>query len=169
MYFCAHGPRGLYVVAQKRSSTLRIFIDICGLCAGLKSEAGSVERHHGGHPPSPQPKEWIFFFELHSLLFVVSWVGLPFSQLTGASVAPFIGRFQTKRDSNTQHTRAKSRDHEILRAQKKVCKGRLKTPPTSCHGVTDSSSAMWSHMWSGPQPIAISTNFYSCGSSHMIN
>ena len=61
MYFCAHGPRGLYVVAQKRSSTLRIFIDICGLCAGLKSEAGSVERHHGGHPPSPQPKEWIFF------------------------------------------------------------------------------------------------------------
>lgn len=51
MCFCAHGPRALYVVALKGSSTLRIFIDICGLCAGLKSEAGSVERHHGGHPP----------------------------------------------------------------------------------------------------------------------
>jgi hypothetical protein len=30
------------------------------------------------------------------------------------------------------HTRAKSRDHEIVRAQKKVFKGRPNTPPTSC-------------------------------------
>ena len=30
------------------------------------------------------------------------------------------------------------------------------------------SSVVWSHMWSGPQPNAISINFYSCGSSHII-
>jgi hypothetical protein len=35
------------------------------------------------------------------------------------------------------HTRAKSRDHEIVRAQRKVVKGRPKTPPNSCSVVTD--------------------------------
>ena len=35
------------------------------------------------------------------------------------------------------HTRAKSRDHEIVRAQKKVSKGRPNTPPKSCSVVTD--------------------------------
>ena len=36
------------------------------------------------------------------------------------------------------HTRAKSCDHEIVRAQKKVSKGCPKTPPKSCSVVTDS-------------------------------
>ena len=35
------------------------------------------------------------------------------------------------------HTWAKSRDREIVRAQKKVSKGRPKTPPKSCSVVTD--------------------------------
>jgi hypothetical protein len=41
------------------------------------------------------------------------------------------------------HTRAKSRDHENVRAQKKVSKGRCpNTPPTSCIVVTGSSSVV---------------------------
>ena len=36
------------------------------------------------------------------------------------------------------HTWAKSRDHEIVRAQKRVFKGRPKTSPKSCSVVTDS-------------------------------
>jgi hypothetical protein len=35
------------------------------------------------------------------------------------------------------HTRAKSRDHEIVRAQKKLSKGRSNTPPTSYSAVID--------------------------------
>ena len=35
------------------------------------------------------------------------------------------------------HTRAKSRDHDIVRAQKKLSKGRPNTPPTSCSVVTN--------------------------------
>ena len=35
------------------------------------------------------------------------------------------------------HTRAKSHDHEIVRAQKKVSKGRPNTPPKSCSVVMD--------------------------------
>jgi hypothetical protein len=35
------------------------------------------------------------------------------------------------------HTRAKSRDHEIVRAQSKVSKGRPNIPPKSCSVVTD--------------------------------
>ena len=35
------------------------------------------------------------------------------------------------------HTCAKSRDHDIVRAQKKVPKGRPKTPPKSCSVVID--------------------------------
>ena len=37
----------------------------------------------------------------------------------------------------TSHLRAKSRDHDIMRAQKKVSKGRPNTPPKSCHVVAD--------------------------------
>ena len=35
------------------------------------------------------------------------------------------------------HTRIKSRDHEIVRAQKKVSKGRPNTPSKSCSVVMD--------------------------------
>ena len=35
------------------------------------------------------------------------------------------------------HTQAKSHDHEIVRAQKKVFKCRSMTPPKSCSVVTD--------------------------------
>ena len=35
------------------------------------------------------------------------------------------------------HTQAKSRDHEIVRVQKKVSKGHPKTPPQSCTVVMD--------------------------------
>ena len=35
------------------------------------------------------------------------------------------------------HTRAESGDHENVRAQKEVSKGRRKTPPKSCNLVTD--------------------------------
>ena len=35
------------------------------------------------------------------------------------------------------YTRAKSHDHEIVRAQKKVSKGRPKTPPKPCSVVMD--------------------------------
>ena len=35
------------------------------------------------------------------------------------------------------HTRGGSRDHEIVRAQKKVSKGRANTPSKSCNVVTD--------------------------------
>ena len=35
------------------------------------------------------------------------------------------------------HTQAKSHDHEIVRAQKKMSKGCPKTPPKSCSVVTD--------------------------------
>jgi hypothetical protein len=35
------------------------------------------------------------------------------------------------------YTRAKSCDHAIVRAQKKVSKGRPNTPPNSCSVVTD--------------------------------
>ena len=35
------------------------------------------------------------------------------------------------------HTRAKSHDHEIVRAQKKVSKGPPNTPPKSCSVVMD--------------------------------
>ena len=35
------------------------------------------------------------------------------------------------------HARANSHDHEIVRAQKKVSKGRPKTPLKSCSLVTD--------------------------------
>ena len=40
-------------------------------------------------------------------------------------------------DLGPLHTQAKCRDHEIVRAQKKVSKGRPKIPPKSCSVVTD--------------------------------
>ena len=36
-----------------------------------------------------------------------------------------------------RHTRAKSRDREIVRAEKKASRGRPNTPPQSCSVVTD--------------------------------
>ena len=39
--------------------------------------------------------------------------------------------------SRPLHTRAKSHDHEIVRAQKKVSKGCPNTPPKSCSVVSD--------------------------------
>ena len=62
------------------------------------------------------------------------------------------------------HTRANSCDHEIVRAQKKVSKGRPNTPP---------NSSVWSRtlecsVWPWPQPNVVSMIFYSCMSSHMI-
>ena len=50
-------------------------------------------------------------------------------------------------NSGPFHTRAKSRDHEIVRAQKKVSKVRPNTPPKLCLVVTGPSSVVWSHMW----------------------
>ena len=41
-----------------------------------------------------------------------------------------------KGDCGPLHTRAKSRDREIVRAQRKVSKGRPKTSPKSCSVVT---------------------------------
>ena len=60
------------------------------------------------------------------------------------------------------HTQAKSRDHGIVRAQRKVSRGLFNIPR---HGP---SIIVWSHMWPGPQPNAISMNLYSCGASHMV-
>ena len=40
-------------------------------------------------------------------------------------------------DLGPLHTHVKSRDHEIVRAQKKVSKGRPKTPSKLCSVVTD--------------------------------
>ena len=39
--------------------------------------------------------------------------------------------------SGPLHTRTKSREHEIVRAQNKVSEGRPKAPPKSCSAVTD--------------------------------
>ena len=64
------------------------------------------------------------------------------------------------------HTRTKCRDHEIVRAQKKVSKGCLNTPPKIMQCGHRSSSVVWSHMWL--HITCISMNFYSCGSSHVI-
>ena len=61
------------------------------------------------------------------------------------------------------HTRAKSRDHEIMRVQKKVSKGHPNTPPNSCSVVVGLQSVVWSRMWWGPRPNAISMNLYLCG------
>ena len=72
------------------------------------------------------------------------------------------------RDWVPLHTWAKSRDQSIVRAQKKVSKGRPNTPPKIMHCGHGPSSVVWSHMWLRPQPNAISMNFYLCGFSHMV-
>ena len=41
------------------------------------------------------------------------------------------------RNLGSLHTRAKSRDNEIVRAQKKVSNGVSQAPPKSCSVVTD--------------------------------
>ena len=46
-------------------------------------------------------------------------------------------RLQMQSELGQLHTRAKSQDHEIVRAPKKVSKGRPNTPPKSCSVVTD--------------------------------
>ena len=65
------------------------------------------------------------------------------------------------------HTRAKSHDHKIVRAQKKVSKGRPNISKIMWCGH-GSSSVVWSPYVPGPQPNAISMNYYSCGFSHTI-
>ena len=44
------------------------------------------------------------------------------------------------------HTRAKSRDHGIVRAQKKVSKGCPSTPPKLCSVVTDPECSVKSYV-----------------------
>jgi hypothetical protein len=67
----------------------------------------------------------------------------------------------------TLHTRAKSRDHEIVRVQMKVFKGRPNTPPKSCSCGHRTSSVVWRHMWPSPQTKCYFNEIM--GSSHMIN
>jgi hypothetical protein len=49
-----------------------------------------------------------------------------------------LGNRSKMEDVGPLHTRAKRRDHGIVRAQKKVSQGRPKTPSRSCCVVTDS-------------------------------
>jgi hypothetical protein len=46
-------------------------------------------------------------------------------------------KIQDAIDLGPFHKLAKSRDHEIVKARKKVSKGRPHTPPKSCSVVTD--------------------------------
>ena len=48
-----------------------------------------------------------------------------------------VSLFDQRETIGPLHTPGKSRDHEIVGAQKKVSKGRPKTPPTSCLAITD--------------------------------
>ena len=71
-----------------------------------------------------------------------------------AHTKPYFVSLHTLHDDKTKylaplHTRAKSCDHEIVRAQKKVAKGRPKAPPKSCSVVMDPQvwcEAIWN--WS---------------------
>jgi hypothetical protein len=78
---------------------------------------------------------------------VVKWVRMIYESLQVSMLQKGLGQDPTKPYTlyhqlyiawNLQphlgslHTWAKSRDHEIVRAQKKVTKGRPKTPPKSC-------------------------------------
>ena len=87
---------------------------------------------------------------------------------TFSNVSLFHNVITIMKSGKGYFTHTKSRDHEIARAHKKVSKGRPSKPPKSCIVVTDPRSVVWSHMWPGPQPNAISINFYTCKSSHMI-
>ena len=62
------------------------------------------------------------------------------------------------------HTRAKSRDHGIMRAQYNLSKGRHKTPPVWSRILKCSGKSCVTV----PKSNAIVIKFYSCGSSHMI-
>jgi hypothetical protein len=67
------------------------------------------------------------------------------------------------------HTRAKSHDHEIVRAQKKASKGHLKTPLKSCSVFTNLQ--VWHRgviCDRARQLNAIPMNDYAHMSSHMI-
>ena len=48
-----------------------------------------------------------------------------------------LNRQDVRGELEQLHIQAKSRDHEIVRAQKKVSKGCHMTPPKSCSVVTD--------------------------------
>ena len=61
------------------------------------------------------------------------------------------------------HTPAKSRDHEIVRAERKVSKGRPETLPKSCSVITHPRCGVKSYVTRDPQPNVISMNFHSCG------
>ncbi len=68
---------------------------------------------------------WFFFGWVWGDFSVRNWGSSPSSQVTKFyHLGPL-------------HTRAKSRDHEIVGAQKKVSKGCPNTPPKSCCAVTD--------------------------------
>jgi len=57
------------------------------------------------------------------------------------------------------HARAKSRDHEVVGVQKKVSKGRTKTPPKSCSVKSQTLKCSVKSCVTGP-----STKFYFNGS-----
>ena len=48
-----------------------------------------------------------------------------------------FGQINSSEKLGPLHSWAKSRDHEIVRAQKKVFKGRPNPPPNPCSVVTD--------------------------------
>lgn len=48
-----------------------------------------------------------------------------------------LNRQDVRGELGQLHIRAKSRDHGIVRAQKKVSKGCPRTPPKSCSAVMD--------------------------------
>ena len=50
---------------------------------------------------------------------------------------PFLWVLSAHHERGPLHTQAKSRDHEIVKAQKKVSKGRSTHPPKSCSVVMD--------------------------------
>ena len=66
------------------------------------------------------------------------------------------------------HSRAKSRDRNIVRAQKKVSKGHSQHTSEIMWCGHGPSSVVRSHMWSGWQPNAIPMNLYPCRLPHMI-
>ena len=59
------------------------------------------------------------------------------SQKTTVRKLMLLGHYNIIQHLRSLHTQAKSSDHEIVRAQKKVSKGRPKTAPKSANMVTD--------------------------------
>jgi hypothetical protein len=70
-----------------------------------------------------------------SIISIVSHCAVAFS--TRLWSATMTSNYKCKVELGPLHTRAKSCDHEIVRAPKKVSKGRPNTPPKSCSVVTD--------------------------------